>query len=463
MREVEQPVDAAARGRSRGSARKRSSLITRRCVAAPTSPGRLVHAHAYTHTRVALLTRGAVAYRRERAVFATRPPSIRRAELVADPAESGVVRKLRPLEDRLTRGLDRVAGRRRRSPSRRGPPPSDSIRARDRVGLRAQRLRERRDLLGGAAAHRVHRARQHRRVGLRVWGAERRAPASGRQRGEGRTASSRARRRRGSSRGRAPPRSRSAGRLVERRGDQLRAAQRRDRATRGWRAACRAPRRRARARSSRWREGGGRRSVVIANGSAITSAGRTRCRAYASRPVGRRWMPRHLGPDSVVGMRGNPPPRTAAIAFATSITRPPPSATRARPATWSTSPPRARPPAPGWTSCTRVAQARARSSGAAPSARGVVRSSKPSHPCEPRISPASSKAPGAEDDRPLAVAPGELTLSDPPEPGAGIEPAASALQRPCSPVELPGQFVILAQRIAVLGHSEGVRHGEACG
>ena len=68
---------------------------------------------------------------------------------------------------------------------------------------------------------------------------------------EGEAAPSRARRRRGSSRARAR---RGRARRGRRRapGDQLGAAQRRHLARPGWRAACRASRRRGRARSSRW-------------------------------------------------------------------------------------------------------------------------------------------------------------------------------------------------------------------
>ena len=69
---------------------------------------------------------------------------------------------------------------------------------------------------------------------------------------------------------------------------------------------------------------------VIASGSAITSDGRTIPLARSSAPAGKRWIAVIGAPESVVGIATTFAPEIAATAFATSITRPPPSATRGR-------------------------------------------------------------------------------------------------------------------------------------
>ena len=114
---------------------------------------------------------------------------------------------------------------------------------------------------------------------------------------------------------------------VERRRDQARRRAARPSRRPGWRAACRASRRRGRARSSRWRAAAASGRPTISGGSAITSCGpHEPC--GASWPSGSRWIAVISAPESVVGIAATRPPRTAAIAFAESITRPPPSATR---------------------------------------------------------------------------------------------------------------------------------------
>ena len=70
-------------------------------------------------------------------------------------------------------------------------------------------------------------------------------------------------------------------------------------------------------------------SPTISGGSASTTCGRT-SPAIESRPSGRRWIRVISAPESVVGNAATRLPLTAAIAFATSITRPPPIATRSR-------------------------------------------------------------------------------------------------------------------------------------
>ena len=99
----------------------------------------------------------------------------------------------------------------------------------------------------------------------------------------------------------------------------------------GWRTACRASRPRGRGRSSRSPAAAARAAPVIASGSAITRSGRTSAATRSSAPAGTRWMPVISAPESVVGIAATAAPLTEAIAFAVSITRPPPKATRRSP------------------------------------------------------------------------------------------------------------------------------------
>ena len=116
----------------------------------------------------------------------------------------------------------------------------------------------------------------------------------------------------------------------------------------------------------------GSSSPVIAAGSAKTSCGRTRC--GAEWPSGSLWIAVISAPESVVGSAATRPPRTAAIAFAVSITRPPPSATSAGESTSFSSVAEISLTAPGGTSCTTAAWP-GRCSGAPFRARVVVSSS----------------------------------------------------------------------------------------
>ena len=70
---------------------------------------------------------------------------------------------------------------------------------------------------------------------------------------------------------------------------------------------------------------------AISAGSATTSDGRTR--VNWSTPSGIRWKRVIGAPESVVGTAATGSPSAPPIAFAESITRPPPSATSGRPAT----------------------------------------------------------------------------------------------------------------------------------
>ena len=270
--------------------------------------------------------------------------------------------------------VERAPRRRPSSPSRRAAAAELARSAPARSSrLRAERPRERGHLPAGAREQRLDRARQHRRVGLRVRDPQHAHERLADARGGGRRAPSRARRRRGSSRaraarGRAPRgRCRAPGRSARRRAAP---PSRRP----GWRAACRASRRRARARSSRSRAARCSGSVAISGGSASTSSGRT-SPSGASWPAGSRWMRVISAPESVVGSAATRPPRTAAIAFATSITRPPPSATRSRCRRPRRSPAR-RPRRPARAGRGgRPGASSARATGAAPIARSVVSSS----------------------------------------------------------------------------------------
>ena len=123
-------------------------------------------------------------------------------------------------------------------------------------------------------------------------------------------------------------------------------------------------------------------------------------------------MPVISAPDIVVGIAATRAPVTAATAFATSITRPPPRATSGRDAdarraasaassgTW-----------PGATSCT--AAAAAASSAASASARGVLSSSKGAKPCSTQQLRRLSDPVAAEDDRAAGVAPDEVAVHSP--------------------------------------------------
>ena len=176
-----------------------------------------------------------------------------------------------------------------------------------------------------AGAHRRHRPREHRRVGLGVGKAQHldqrladhvvkgetgrveRVAAEQRPQRERRgvalvRAAGRARRRSARRRG-APPGSRP-----------------------GWPAACRATPPRGRARSSPWR---GAALVERGHHPRVGEHQPRAARVTAPRAVARRQAVEEVisAPERVVGIAPTRPPRTAAIAFAASITRPPPSAT----------------------------------------------------------------------------------------------------------------------------------------
>ena len=268
--EVDQPVDAAPAGVVVVAL---EPLLADHPVGAwrRRRPRALVHAHAYTHTHVALLTRRRGCVPTERA-FSYQASSTRRRSS-ARPGGSGVFassgRSSIASHAASTRsGLPPTSPSRRRAAAERLDPRADL------VGLDAQRVaRATRSPRGRGRASRPSSAAASSRSSPRA-GCRASAPASGRQRDEGRTRPSRARRRRGSNR--APARRgrarRAAGRAPRRSAPRRAAPQA---WPPGWRAARRAPRRRGRARSSRWRAGGGRPALVISNGSAITSIGRT--------------------------------------------------------------------------------------------------------------------------------------------------------------------------------------------
>jgi hypothetical protein len=68
--------------------------------------------------------------------------------------------------------------------------------------------------------------------------------------------------------------------------------------------------------------------LVIASASAITNAAWTRALTRSSAPAGSRCIPVISAPDIVVGIAATRAPLTDATAFAVSMTRPPPRATR---------------------------------------------------------------------------------------------------------------------------------------
>src|SRR3954470_5314718 len=126
---------------------------------------------------------------------------------------------------------------------------------------------------------------------------------------------------------------------------------------------------------------------AMSPGSAITSDGRTR--RTPSTPSGSRWKPVSSAPESVVGTAATGSESAAPIAFAESITLPPPSAATGRPPTSGR--------AAAETSATGPGPTRATASAAPASAwsrkRSVVSSAYPSNP-RARSSPtASSPAP----------------------------------------------------------------------
>ena len=175
----------------------------------------------------------------------------------------------------------------------------------------------------------LHEVRQHHGVRLRV---RRAAHAHDRlahgvvhgEAGQPDRVARQQRRRARAPRGRAP-------RLGEALGDQLPRPAAPPSRRPGSRAACRAPRPRARARSSRSRPGRASAARPSAPESAITSAGRTSLNA--STPAGIRWKGVISAPESVVGIAATRRPSAPPIALAASITRPPPSATSGRPST----------------------------------------------------------------------------------------------------------------------------------
>ena len=187
-----------------------------------------------------------------------------------------------------------------------------------------------------------------------------------------------------------------AGRLVERRGDQLRTAQRRQRGDGvGERHV-----ERLGAVAERVHRAGAQAAVV--QRGHLERVGDHQLRPHAdaahstSRPAGRRWIVRHLGARRAWSASRRRVRRArAAIAFAVSITRPPPSATSVGFRTAVDDcrrggighRPRARPDA-------RRSSARRDPAGAAPRARVVVRSSNRSQTVPTRISVESASAPG---------------------------------------------------------------------
>src|SRR3954471_21404735 len=126
---------------------------------------------------------------------------------------------------------------------------------------------------------------------------------------------------------------------------------------------------------------------AMSGGSAITSDGRTS--RTPSTPSGSRWQPVSSAPESV---RGTPPPGSepaATIAFAESITLPPPSATTGRPPTSGRAAAEASATGPGPTRAT----ASAAPASAWSRKRSVVSSAYPSNPRERSSPTASSPAP----------------------------------------------------------------------
>ena len=253
------------------------------------------------------------------------------------------------------RGRPAGVGRRRAPRSARRIPPGSvpSAAASDAIAS------------GARGAHRVHRQRAASSRWSPRGGAAAPGRASGRRRGGGRSRPSRARRRRGASRGRA------------RRGRARRA---------GWSSAAaissaprRADQRRDRVGERRVERVGavgervhraGPQAAVVEGGHLERvgdhQGGADEVRAPRARgPAGSRWMAVISAPDSVVGIAQTRPPRTAAIAFAVSITRPPPSATRVGLRTESMIAAAASGTGPRGTSWTALARS-ASSSGAAP-------------------------------------------------------------------------------------------------
>ena len=190
------------------------------------------------------------------------------------------------------------------------PGRDQSIRSCEPVGIRAERFRQRLDLLGCPGAHRLHRLgaaarRRSRRAGCRAprrW--------SGRARDGGRSRLGRRRSRRAGHRVASAARSRSLGRLIEGTARSAPAPRRPvSRESRDPRAACRASRLRGRARSSRWPA-----AVAPARSSShrrrrCTRAGRLTPETSDSRPAGSRWKPVIGAPESVVGMAATSAPR----------------------------------------------------------------------------------------------------------------------------------------------------------
>ena len=155
----------------------------------------------------------------------------------------------------------------------------------------------------------------------------------------------------------------------------------------------------ARIRSSGW--------PVISTGSAIRSSGRIR--PGASAPSGSRWIDVIGAPESVVGIAQTRPPRTAPIAFAASMTRPPPSATRFGEATRSSSSAEIAGTAPAGTSWTAAAPS-ASAPGAASSARLGAEQLVPLPPPVGEGPGGTGEAALPEEDDALPVAPLEFVL-----------------------------------------------------
>ena len=305
--QVHRPVDAVARACTRGSGASRSSL-TDGCYATPAHtdrvprPGSAGYQAALDRCSAQLGSRSGGSGREAPArARAASPRAPRRAWLASAPASPEPGRVAAELEDA---GFD-LAGvgpdrRRRASAICRGPGARIDAIARGRI----------------AALVSAWGLPQTR---TRVWQID---VVEAEQR------RSRSRSRRGSSPSARAPRSRDRRLLVERGGDQLGAAQR---------------------GHPRDRVGERRVERVGAVGEGVHRAGpqlrlglaghRLRVgdhqrRAHQRptrgprRPAGRRWMPVISAPDIVVGIAATRAPVTAAIAFAVSITRPPPRATR---------------------------------------------------------------------------------------------------------------------------------------
>ena len=266
----------------------------------------------------------------------TLPPRVRdyqadsiSARISAASGGSGVSLELRPREHALDRIVDPLAvGPELAQPSRaaaerldadpRGRPASCRARGRARSSACSRAGASPPSCRGSIAA--LVSACGIRNVRTSVWA---------RRRGAARTSPSRLRTRTGSSRGRAGPGRAWRGpcRGPWRAAPPLAGP---PSSRPGWRAACTASRRRGRGRSWRSRAGAAPGRLTITGWIGEHDL-------WADQPVGRLDGPREAGgcgsdrrPRASRACAATRVPLTAAIAFAASITRPPPSATRSR-------------------------------------------------------------------------------------------------------------------------------------